>query len=589
MADLSSQPTPIQTFYIWYRQDRLHVNRRYQRKLVWSLLEKQKLIDSILKGYPIPAVLLAEREGRLEVIDGLQRLHAILSYIETAFPLDDGSLFDLEFFPAANDYAHKGVFEARSINEDRKLPSDMCSRILNYNFAVSIVRNAEEGEINDIFDRINTYGHRLSDQERRQSGVQNKFADLVRSTACIYRGDVSRDVLPLHAMPSISIDLPTAKHGYSVRSDEVFWCAHGILRSTDLRDSLDEQVIADLVACIVGPDLISRSKAAIDELYEDTSEVYGKTISALEVYGADKLTEEIKFCISRIQEVCAAGSPEKLRNIVFKQRQTNPFPSVFANILIAFHEVIIKEEKDVADFVGLKESLRGIASRMEAGQGGASAAQRRQNIDTVRGVISKHFMRSSSSSNIYNDHNVIDIENVIRESMVEKSTIELKQGILKIDRNSVDPKPILNRLPEVVCALANNGPQFGGRLVIGVADNQSDARRVNTVDGVKGKQVGERYVVGIAREAKRMAVTAERYHQLIRDAIRLSSLSDPLKTNALACIDYNSYFGLGIIIISVRPQSVESYLGDDIYYREGDETRKAKTSKEAGAVTARFK
>lgn len=61
MADLSSQPTPVQTIYNWYRDGALYVNRKYQRKLVWTLIEKQKLIDSILRGYPIPLVLLAER------------------------------------------------------------------------------------------------------------------------------------------------------------------------------------------------------------------------------------------------------------------------------------------------------------------------------------------------------------------------------------------------------------------------------------------------------------------------------------------------------------------------------------------------
>ena len=34
MADLSSQPTPIQTVYNWYRNGLLFVNRKYQRKLV---------------------------------------------------------------------------------------------------------------------------------------------------------------------------------------------------------------------------------------------------------------------------------------------------------------------------------------------------------------------------------------------------------------------------------------------------------------------------------------------------------------------------------------------------------------------------
>jgi len=82
MADLASQPTSVQTVYTWYREGKLLVNRRYQRKLVWTLEEKQKLIESALKKYPIPAILLAERDGNrgtYEIIDGLQRLHSIVS------------------------------------------------------------------------------------------------------------------------------------------------------------------------------------------------------------------------------------------------------------------------------------------------------------------------------------------------------------------------------------------------------------------------------------------------------------------------------------------------------------------------------
>src|SRR5689334_7976846 len=104
MADLAAQPLSIQSLYSWYHDNKLFVNRRYQRKLVWTLEEKQKLIEAILKKYPVPAILLAETEakpGTYEIIDGLQRLHAIISFIETAFPTLDKKLFALEHFPTA--------------------------------------------------------------------------------------------------------------------------------------------------------------------------------------------------------------------------------------------------------------------------------------------------------------------------------------------------------------------------------------------------------------------------------------------------------------------------------------------------------
>ena len=262
MAELASQPTSVQSAYASYRDDKLYVNRRYQRKLVWTLEEKQKLIELILKRYPVPAILLAEREdspGTYEIIDGLQRLHAIVSFIETSFPTLDGKLFELQYFPTAKSRADEGLFTPNVA--DKYLSQREVSTILDYNLALSVMRGATESEVNDVFDRINTYGHRLSDQERRQAGVENDFSNTVRKIACTLRGDASADVLPLKLMPSISIDLPITKHGYQVQANEVFWVNQGILRATDLRDSMDEQCIADIAACIVSGELLERSRA----------------------------------------------------------------------------------------------------------------------------------------------------------------------------------------------------------------------------------------------------------------------------------------------------------------------------------------
>jgi hypothetical protein len=179
MAELASQPTSIQSIYSWYAEDKIYVNRRYQRKLVWTLEEKQKLIDSILNKYPIPAILIAERKtalGAFEIIDGLQRLHAIVSFIETSFETLEGKLFDLKHFPTAKGRADEGIFEPTNGAEAQYLSQKEISTILDYSLAISVMRNATETEVNDVFGRINTYGHRLSDQERRQAGVQNELS-----------------------------------------------------------------------------------------------------------------------------------------------------------------------------------------------------------------------------------------------------------------------------------------------------------------------------------------------------------------------------------------------------------------------------
>lgn len=61
VSDLSIKSENIQSLYGYYIQNAFLVNRRYQRKLVWTIQEKQSFIESIINKYPVPLILLAEK------------------------------------------------------------------------------------------------------------------------------------------------------------------------------------------------------------------------------------------------------------------------------------------------------------------------------------------------------------------------------------------------------------------------------------------------------------------------------------------------------------------------------------------------
>ena len=75
----------------------LYANLEYQRGEVWSINQKKKLIDSILRGYPLPLIYLhfkkkivAEHEIiKYETIDGQQRINAIHEFYTNKFDLFD--------------------------------------------------------------------------------------------------------------------------------------------------------------------------------------------------------------------------------------------------------------------------------------------------------------------------------------------------------------------------------------------------------------------------------------------------------------------------------------------------------------------
>ncbi|MNE06598.1 Divergent AAA domain protein [compost metagenome] len=450
------------------------------------------------------------------------------------------------------------------------------------------MRNATESQINDVFDRINTYGHRLSDQERRQAGVQNAFSNSVREISCAIRGDVSDDVLPLSDMPSISVDLPMSKHGYEVKAEEVFWVKQGILRATDLRDSMDEQCVADIISCIVGGSLIPRTKDALDNIYDVKHTESDRILSAIEVYGKDKIEAEFKYCIDQISCICDTSGTKKLRDIIYKNRSTNPFQSLFATIFIAIHELFMKENKVINNHLNLKDSIENIAEKIDQGRSAGTIQERRKNIDMVKGLISSHFIDEVDKKHIYGAHSTIDIESAIRRSEIELAHYELKQGIVSLSAKREIDKVALDKILKTICAIANNGPSHIGKILIGVTDKPSDADRVKILDGVEPSAIGSRYVVGVNREAHALGITVEDYFANLKHAIGNSPLSEQLCKSVLSNIDYNSFHGLGLITIVIPMQQELSYFGDDVYWRDADSTEKAVTAKEVAAIAKRF-
>src|SRR6476659_854013 len=76
-------------------QQMLVINPEYQRGVVWTTSQKKKLVDSLLRGYPLPLIYLhhiRQTAGKLvserfEVIDGQQRINALSDYHDGAFKL----------------------------------------------------------------------------------------------------------------------------------------------------------------------------------------------------------------------------------------------------------------------------------------------------------------------------------------------------------------------------------------------------------------------------------------------------------------------------------------------------------------------
>lgn len=570
----------IQEAYRLYRDDKLEVNRKYQRKLVWTLEEKQSLIDSILKNFPIPLILLAEAKGssNYEILDGMQRLNAIFTFVENAFDCG-GAYFDVREFSRANQAREAGLFSAIP-REANLLPAELCADFLDYQLAVTIYPAAEDSQVVEVFGRINSGGRQLSWQEKRQAGMVDSFSNLVRVLSSEIRGDASREKLPLVEMPEISIDSQRLDLGYELKAEDIFWCRQGVLWVKQLRDSEDEEVIADIVSSIVLESPIAKSKDLLDEIYNDRSDIYKDVRAKLAAYGEERVKEEVKATLSVLREIIdnVDSKPNALRKVI-NPKSTNPIKAAFYSLFMALHELVIIEERSPVDCSQIMSAMSGLQKRMTTTAKYSKSEDRIQNIGITKGLIQSFFVRKDPPLLRHGAGLSLDFENSIRRSKIETSRYECKQGFIDLSPKRKYDKALIPKIINTLCGIANVGPDADGFLFIGVADKLEDADRIKDIDGVDPIRIGNRYVVGIERELPIMKNGLESYLAKILSAINDSELSEPLKSGLLSQVDTVEYKGLTVIRIRVPKQTEISFVGDLAFIREGSSTVEAKGKK----------
>lgn len=163
-------------------QQMLVVNPEYQRGVVWTLAQKKRLVDSVLRGYPIPLIYLhhiRQEAGKLvsqryEVIDGQQRISALSDFHEGAFKLFDPVKDEAEArFP---DFIKRQPCPwGRSSFQD--LSDELKTNFLDTSLRIVRIETHDPNEARDLFVRLQA-GMPLTSQEKRDAWP-GQFTDFV--------------------------------------------------------------------------------------------------------------------------------------------------------------------------------------------------------------------------------------------------------------------------------------------------------------------------------------------------------------------------------------------------------------------------
>lgn len=141
---------------------------------LWGEEKQSQLIESLMLKIPLPAFYFdASREDKWIVIDGLQRLTAFQNYL-VGLMQDDGSRKKAVF---------KGMQYLTDFNDKTfdDLPRQYIRRIRESSIvAYTVTKGTPDAVVFNIFQRINTGGIQLNDQEIRQALYSGKGTELIK-------------------------------------------------------------------------------------------------------------------------------------------------------------------------------------------------------------------------------------------------------------------------------------------------------------------------------------------------------------------------------------------------------------------------
>ncbi len=154
-----------------YKKDLILLDPSFQRNFVWNKKQQSELIESVIMGIPLPIIYLAEnKDGKLIVVDGRQRLTTFFEFLDNSF-----ALRDLKTLPQINKMKFKDL--------EKQYPQ-YATTIEDFQLIIQIIKYPTPDQVRfDIFDRVNRGGTPLNKQEMRNALYQGKATELLENLA----------------------------------------------------------------------------------------------------------------------------------------------------------------------------------------------------------------------------------------------------------------------------------------------------------------------------------------------------------------------------------------------------------------------
>ena len=569
--ELDVKGTYIMEMFLRYQENKLFINRKYQRKLVWTVEEKQEFINTILGRYPVPLFLLVKykagdnKDYQYDVIDGLQRLDAIFSFIKNEFPARgrDGKLhyFNVDALAGSAD-----IVTAENIKVQENVFDMETSRMfLNYELPVSTTEASDQDIIN-IFKRINSTGRKLSKQDLRQAGAVGEFVDLVRKTACEIRGDVTEDdVVLFRKMPELSLSNKKLRY---IDIRQSFWMKQGILTPENIRISRDEELVARIYGYILLGKSVSPSSKTVDLFYSEPSMYYQKLNCLVREQGSEYLMGlflDIYRDIIRIVD----SVNMTFEKLLFVNSETRGKSKVFLALFLTLYELwsdhfVINDYREAA-FVLKGAGNREFKEITDDDEWNADV--RNTSIRRLKSILQPKMVKRLPAKPVSEWEQ--ELEKMLSSYGAEQQMYDFKLGLTNLENGQRNPGCI-TKIVKTLTAMVNTHPEKTATVLLGVANDLSAAQSHKDHYGVMWVEYKRCYVTGIESEMKKYWKNdPDAYKRFIRSVVEKEPIRGEYKDQILKDMHMIEYKEKMLLVITFKGMgSAVSY--DKKYYDRHD-------------------
>lgn len=175
-SDFDIREFPVDVIVEKYTKELIEIDNRtelfmpdYQREFKWSLKQQSEFIESIMIDLPVPYIYVAdvsegENEGRIEIVDGSQRIRTLARFLNSMLVLEK-----LTLIPELNGFKFSDLIGSRQLRFKRKTV-----RFIE-------LMDVDEDSRRQIFYRLNSGGVKLNDMEIRFGTHDGIFLSFIKN------------------------------------------------------------------------------------------------------------------------------------------------------------------------------------------------------------------------------------------------------------------------------------------------------------------------------------------------------------------------------------------------------------------------